>query len=368
MMTTCTSWILTSLQMLVRTMMTTKGTEAPNPRVQRIDGARGRDDRRDRDPVAPPAARRAAPELWDKALRLLSPYTSVAQPVYLDRLVIDGRTGSPCRLDWSVLRSSFIEAVQAEFAAWIRPDQPHFSSQLDFAVGRFEEGAALVRFFGLVSGPSLPVIDVLDLGSGNGGVALAFANCLLYRVHTLDVVPNRLLSRFQRSLEVPLRPAVGDGSVLPYRNDSLDIVLLLDVIEHVKDARRMGAEIMRVLRPGGLCLVSTAARLRYLARPDPHYGVKGLVALPNVLQRFFVNHIVRRRIRTADGRSWPAYDVEHTYWHVEEIARLFPGRDSAEGLYAYPMHPGRVFTRAWLRRCLRGFLFHHVLVRKGWRR
>ena len=263
------------------------------------------------------------------------------------------------------MQCSFIEAVRDGFGDWISPDQPHFASQLDFAVGRFEEGAALVRFFERGPGLSGPAIDVLDLGAGNGGVALAFANCLRYRVHARDVVPNPLLSRLRRSLSVPLRPVVGNGTALPYRDESIDIVLLVDVIEHVKDARRMGAEIMRVLRPGGLCFVSTAARLRYLARPDPHYGVKGLVALPNVLQRFVVNHVFRRRILTADGRSWPAYDVEHTYWHVKEIARLFPGHDSVEGLYAYPMSPGRVLTRAWLRRCLRGFLFHHVLIRKA---
>ncbi|MEX1245540.1 MAG: class I SAM-dependent methyltransferase [Thermoanaerobaculia bacterium] len=271
----------------------------------------------------------------------------------------------PSRLDWSTVRSSFVEAVRSEFAAWISPGQPHFSSQLAFAIGRFAEGSALVRFFELTPSESGPVTDVLDIGSGNGGVAFAFANCLKYQVHALDVVPNRLLARLQQSLEMPVRPVIGTGSALPYRDKRFDIVLLVDVIEHVKDAHRIGAEVMRVLRPGGVCFVSTAARLRYLTKPDPHYGVKGLVALPNALQRFVVNHILRRRILTADGRCWPAYDVEHTFWHVNEIARLFPGHDSAQGLYAYPMCGGRVFTREWLRRRLRGFLFHHVLIRKG---
>ncbi len=66
----------------------------------------------------------------------------------------------------------------------------------------------------------------------------------------------------------------------------------------------------------------------------------------------------------ADGRPGPAYDVEHTFWHVDEIAGLFPGRDYAEGLYAFPMCGGPLFSWQWLRRKLRRFLFHHVLVRK----
>jgi SAM-dependent methyltransferase len=270
----------------------------------------------------------------------------------------------PARADWAALRAAFVEFVHRDFTAWISPDQPHFAAQLEFAVSRFDEGLGLIRFFDLQA-IGKPVVDVLDIGSGNGGITLAFANSPGYRIHGFDVVPNRHLTELQRRLGLPTRFVAGRGDSLPYASASFDVVLLVDVIEHVKERRGIGSEIMRVLRPGGLCLVSTAARLRFIHRPDPHYGVKGLLALPNGLQRFVVNRILRRKVVMADGRSGPAYDVEHTFWHVEEIAKLFPGRESAEGLYAFPMYGGPVFTREWLRRKLRRFLFDHVLVRKS---
>jgi 2-polyprenyl-3-methyl-5-hydroxy-6-metoxy-1,4-benzoquinol methylase len=112
-------------------------------------------------------------------------------------------------------------------------------------------------------------------------VAFAFGNCPSYRVHAIDVVPNPVLSRLNRRRAIPVCYTVGSGHDLPYRPESFGLVLLVDAIEHIPDRRRLGSEIMRVLRPGGICIVSTVARLRYLLRRDPHYGVRGLVALPN---------------------------------------------------------------------------------------
>jgi hypothetical protein len=123
---------------------------------------------------------------------------------------------------------------------------------------------------------------------------------------------------------------------------------------------------MRVLRPGGFCIVSTIARLRYFFRRDPHWGIRGLVMLPNSLQRFVVNRIARRRTLGEGGRSTLAYDVEHIYWHRDEIGRLFPGAASATALWAWPVYPNaKPPSWQWLRYRLRDFVFDHVLIRKG---
>ena len=46
-------------------------------------------------------------------------------------------------------------------------------------------------------------------------------------------------------------------------------------IEHVADVPSLGAEIMRVLRPGGYCMITTPARLRHLTAPDPQPPGRG---------------------------------------------------------------------------------------------
>jgi len=48
----------------------------------------------------------------------------------------------------------------------------------------------------------------------------------------------------------------GDALALPLAGDSFDVVLLLDVLEHIEDAGELLAQIQRVLKPGGRLLMS----------------------------------------------------------------------------------------------------------------
>ena len=259
------------------------------------------------------------------------------------------------RRPWAELKRAFSDGVEASARGWFDPREPYLREQLRFALGRFDHGVALVRYFafdhrGLPEKP----LDVLDLGTGNGGVAFAFANCPDYRVAALDVGRNPVLRDVARATGLPVRYALASGRELPYGDASFDIVLLIETIEHVARARQMGQEILRVLRPGGVCLVSTPARLRYVLAADPHYGVRGIAGLPNPVQRFVVDRIARR----------PAYDVAHLYWTVRGIGRMFPGPKSVGPLFTRPMVGGPFFSREWWRRTLRDFLFDYVVVTK----
>ena len=206
----------------------------------------------------------------------------------------------PTRLAWSELRERFITSVENQFTRWISPSQAHFKSQLDFAAGRLDEST--------------------------------------------------------RATTLPVQSIVGDGAELPYGDRSFDLVLLFDVFEHLKRPSNVARQVMRVLRPGGVCMISTPARLRYIFRPDPHYGIRGLLLLPNGVQRFLVNRVFRRRVVGHDCSTHGAYDVEHTYWHVGEIAKLFPKPKTVDVLYKRVVNPpGRI----------RFFQFEHLLIYKG---
>ena len=254
------------------------------------------------------------------------------------------------------LRRQFAETVSRAF--YIAPDQPHYAAQLAFALGRFDVGLSIARHLGR-EGP----LDVLDVGSGNGGVSFAFAAVAKARAYTLDLAPNAELNAL-RAL-VPLRSTVGDGAALPFRSDRFDVVLLLDTIEHVERPREVASEAMRVLRPGGVCVVTTPARVRYLFRRDPHFGVPAIAALPNEAQRFIVDRILRRN---------PAYDVTHLYWSADEIVRLFPAPAKTEVLFNRTYRPPGKFTIEWIRHprhaveqlrySVRRFFFDGVLVWK----
>ena len=101
------------------------------------------------------------------------------------------------------------------------------------------------------------------MGAGNGGVAFAFANDANARVYAMDRVPNAQAVECRRLLASDATFVTGDGAALPFRSDAIDLVLLLEVLEHLSHPAEVAAEIMRVLRAGGLCVVVTPARFAY---------------------------------------------------------------------------------------------------------
>ena len=92
------------------------------------------------------------------------------------------------------------------------------------------------------------------------------------------------------------------------------MVILSEVIEHLAQPSVAGAEILRVLKPGGICLISTPPRLVFARRPDPHFQIPFLVALPDFLQRVVAGWL----------RPGIPYNVTHIYGTTWGIARQFP--------------------------------------------
>ena len=282
----------------------------------------------------------------------------------------------PARMPWRKLREEFIDSVHSHFEMWITPEQKHFATQLSFAIGRFDEGMRLLLDLRRhILGRRDAELRILDVGSGNGGLAFAFANDPRNKVYGIDVVPNPQAAYSKRRLSSPARFIVADGAKLPVASGSFDLVLLIDVLEHLAEPLSVAREMMRVLRPGGFCVVVTPARLAHIVRPDPHYGVRGLLMLPNGVQRWLVDEVFRRRIATATGGRAKAYDVTHTYWHAGEIARLFPEPKTVDVLYDRQFSPPPPSLRHWLehpkaivewwRFRTRRFFFGHILVYRG---
>ncbi|MCW5937360.1 MAG: methyltransferase domain-containing protein [Fimbriimonadaceae bacterium] len=102
---------------------------------------------------------------------------------------------------------------------------------------------------------------VLDLGCGTGA-GLAELSESVVSVG-LDPWPPALGYCRRRGLSRLVR---GDGSALPFASGSFDGVVALDVYEHIRDDRAALAETWRVLRPGGVVVLSVPA-FRFLWGP-----------------------------------------------------------------------------------------------------
>ena len=128
---------------------------------------------------------------------------------------------------------------------------------------RFDDGAAYERYMGVWSRlagdafldwlDSAPGLRWLDVGCGNGAFTEKLvARCAPGEVHGVD--PSEAMIGFARS-----RPALrggqfrtGDAMALPYPDHAFDAAVRPLVIFFVPEPAKGGAEMARVVAPGGL--------------------------------------------------------------------------------------------------------------------
>lgn len=93
--------------------------------------------------------------------------------------------------------------------------------------------------------------DVLDVGGGPGYYARAFraegARCVL-----VDIDPRELTSRGDPDAAAVL----GDAARLPLADGVVDVAFSSNLLEHVEDPWGIAGELGRVVRPGGLLVLS----------------------------------------------------------------------------------------------------------------
>jgi methionine biosynthesis protein MetW len=100
---------------------------------------------------------------------------------------------------------------------------------------------------------------LLDVGCGDGALRLLVGD----KVRRHVGVDGALAALGKAAAQgVSVQRADLDAAHLPYRDAAFDVVTCLDVLEHVLDPRHLLRELARVLRPGGV-LVLTTPNIRY---------------------------------------------------------------------------------------------------------
>lgn len=119
---------------------------------------------------------------------------------------------------------------------------------------------------------------VLDLGCGMGGLSTALA---LEGADVRSVDFNRHYCHITRlrgmRYGLELAPINAAGEALPFPDAHFDIVMCVDVLEHVRDPEALLSEISRCLKPGGLCQITAINRFAFR---DPHYHARFVNWLP----------------------------------------------------------------------------------------
>jgi len=102
--------------------------------------------------------------------------------------------------------------------------------------------------------------DLLDLAGGTGinAVALSLGGARVTLVDSSEA----MLSHARRK-EADLGIVRADAAMLPFLDESFDIVLVSDAWHHFREQDRVAAEIVRVLRPDGRLYVIDFDRTKF---------------------------------------------------------------------------------------------------------
>ena len=104
-------------------------------------------------------------------------------------------------------------------------------------------------------------LKILDAGAGTGALMDSLAD--LGEVWGCDISPEALGFCRKRGLSRLVQCSIEQ---MEFADASFDVVTSLDVIEHVEDDQRAVGEMYRVLRPGGVAVVTVPA-LKFLWSP-----------------------------------------------------------------------------------------------------
>jgi SAM-dependent methyltransferase len=180
-----------------------------------------------------------------------------------------------------------------------------------FAAARYDDAR---RWRGVLDRAGVSDGLVLDLASGSGGGALALA-AGGRRIVTIDCLWNETARSAYRRCGASYRHVIGDAAALPFRDASFAAVACLDSFEHFARPGAAAAEASRVVRSGGRIFIETPARLAWLFRRDPHFGIRFLLLLPSAAQR---------RVAAWRGFDQPHHYVDRIYTSAARLEQLFP--------------------------------------------
>jgi 2-polyprenyl-6-hydroxyphenyl methylase/3-demethylubiquinone-9 3-methyltransferase len=173
-------------------------------------------------------------------------------------------------------------------------------------------------------GPPPAGLRMLDIGCGGGVLSEPLAR-LGAQVTGIDPAPNNIAAAChhaeQAGLDIDYRSTTAEA--LASEDARFDVVLAMEVVEHVVDRDRFMATVCSLVKPGGLLIASTlnrTAKSFALAIVGAEYVLRWLPRGTHNWKQFVTPEELRRPIRRSGlgvvDTSGLIYDPLHRTWQI----------------------------------------------------
>jgi len=153
-------------------------------------------------------------------------------------------------------------------------------------------------------------MSLLDVGSSTGIIdnylSRAFAE-----VTGIDIDTKAVEHAKKEFANEHLHFFSGDAMSLDFPDNSFDVVICSQIYEHVPDAKQMMDQILRVLKPEGVCYFAAGNRLSV---EEHHYNLPFLSVIPRPLGHIY--------LRLA-GKGKYYYEKHLSYWGLKSLVAKF---------------------------------------------
>jgi 2-polyprenyl-6-hydroxyphenyl methylase/3-demethylubiquinone-9 3-methyltransferase len=217
------------------------------------------------------------------------------------------------------------------------PEKPWYSIEkeaselLNYYMNTFKDdykankATAIIGLFPNAQGKKL-----LDIGCGGGFYSLAAARRGVSKIVVSDISIGMIKAaklNLLKNANLKIEGIVADAASLPFREEYFDLVLCVDLIEHVKRDRTLLSELHRVMKSGGSMILSTQNSL------SVNYLIESLI------QRYILRKV-----------NWMGWDPTHLRFYSPKLLQsLLRTEDlkpiSFAGTYFIPYMLANVLSR-----------------------
>jgi len=164
-------------------------------------------------------------------------------------------------------------------------DYASHRKQMYDAQSRIKKAERMIKLLSHYFGQDkLQELSLLDLGSSTGIIAHELSKNFKIVVG-IDIDQEGINFAKKNFKKKNLKFQLADAMKLPFKNSSFDVVICAHVYEHVPNAKKLMAEIHRVLKPNGACYFAAVNALWPI---EPHYNLPFLSYLPKNIAHHYV--------------------------------------------------------------------------------